>query len=152
MNSNFEHLHLHIVSRNIPKGRNAGGRPGIKTKPDLDSWAKRLTWFNCKSHAFFARKPIASPAVLNMKDAIAPTKPGNICPSLRPTSLRAPPNLLPKVVSPFFRFVAKKEITTLTDTTTAVRVKPCFLNIALILSLRDIRPSISSFSLSSSFI
>ena len=43
-------------------------------------------------------------------------------------------------------------MTTVTAEITAVIVKPYFLNIALILSVIDIRPSISSFSLSSSSI
>ena len=40
-------------------------------------------------------------------------------------------------------------MTTVTADTTAIKVKLCLLNIALILSLGVIRPSISSFSLSS---
>ena len=50
------------------------------------------------------RNPIASPAVLNINEAIAPTKPGSICPSFLPTSFRPPPSFLLRVVDPFFKF------------------------------------------------
>ena len=56
------------------------------------------------SHAFLAKKPMTSPAVLKTKLAIAQTNPGKISPSFFPMVFNPLPTPLPRDVNPFFKY------------------------------------------------
>ena len=78
------------------------------------------------SHAFLAKKPMTSPAVLKTKLAIAQTNPGKISPSFFPMVFNPLPTPLPRDVNPFFKLATITQMTTPTADATANTVNPFF--------------------------